>query len=446
MPEIRRPAYVRGLSTDIGSRSVGSLRHNRDYWWLWLGQTISTLGDEVFTITITLWVATVVAGGEAWAPLAVAGVMLADVLPVMFFSLVAGVYSDRWNRRRIMLFADAARFFLIAGLASVVFMEPLLSRGALLAITAAVGALVSTANQFFYPARLGMLGAVVPDADRERAASIATGTTALAGIVGPSVGAVLLVAVGAQWAILLNAFSFLVSFVAVARVRARPVSTRTAEVRPSLRKELMEGFRFIARSRTLKVLLYTTVAISAASSCLGPLEVFFVAQNLHGSPEVYGILGTVASVGALAGAGLTAVFAKRLRATAVYSYSLVASGLLLVGYSRMTTPLGGVIFMFVAGLPLAAMSSMVGPLLLRATPAHLLGRVSTALQPVTEVASLISMTVAAWLASTVLHDLDATVASVHFGPIDTIFAVAGILIALSGFGAARAFRQSPSVS
>jgi MFS family permease len=395
---------------------------------------------------MTLWVATVVARGEAWAPLAVAGVMVADTLPVMFLSLIAGVYADRWNRRRIMLTADAARCVLIAGLAGVVLVEPLLSRGAVLAVTGTIAALVSTANLFFNPARFGMLGAVVHDQDRERAASLTTGTSALAGIIGPSLGAVLVVVAGAQWAMLLNAASFAVSFGAVAMMRTgrdRTTASSTITTRPGLWHELMEGFRYISGNRTLKVVLFTTVAISASTSSLGPLEVFFVAQNLHGSPTVYGVLTTVASVGALVGAALTVAFAKRLPAAAVYAYSLVASGVLLICYSRMTTPLGGIVVMFIAGLPLAAMSAMTGPLMLRSTPAHLLGRVSTAIQPVTEVASLVTMTVAAWLASSVLHDLNATISGVHFGPIDTIFMVAGVAVAVAGFGAARAFRNTP---
>jgi MFS family permease len=430
------------------SANVPALRHNRDYGWLWLGQAVSLLGDEVFVITIMLWVGTVVVGDLPWAPLAVAVVMVAEALPVMLFSLIAGVYSDRWNRRRIMLVTDAARCILIGGLAGVAIAGPAVPQGVLFAATAAVGMLVSTATVFFNPARFGLLGAVVADADRERMASVATGTAALTGIIGPSLGAVLFVMAGVQWAMLLNAASFAVSFVAVARVRTgrNAVAADATAARPSMRRELMTGFRFLAGNRSLKILLFTSIAITAGTSWLGPLEVFFVTQNLHGSPEVYGLLTTAASVGALAGAALTAAFAKRLRPTAVYAYALVAAGVLIIGYSRLTTPIGAIIVMFVLGFPLAAMSSMIGPLMLRSTPAHLLGRISTAFRPVNEATSLASLSLAAWLASTVLHDLNVTVASVHFGAIDTIFMGSGIVLVITGIAAGRAFCVQPETS
>ncbi|HET9139955.1 MFS transporter [Actinophytocola sp.] len=432
------------MATEIaGPDQKSGLRHNRDYWWFWFGQTISALGDDVFTVTLTLWIATVVVGDEPWAPLAVAGVLVAETVPIMLLSLVAGVYADRWNRRRIMLAADAVRCVLVAGLAVVVFIGPALPRGVVLAITWTVSALVSAAAQFFGPARFGMLGAVVDDADRERAASIATGSTALTGIIGPSLGAVLLVVAGAQWAMLLNAASFAVSFFAVAKMRTgRGPAPPAAAAHAPFWRELMEGFRYLAGNRMLKVLLITTTTVTAVTSCLAPLEVFFVTENLNGSPAVYGIIETAAGVGVLAGAAVTAIFVKPFRAASVYAYAIVASGVLLACYSRMTTPLGAIVIMFVAGFPLAAQSSMTGPLMLRATPAQLLGRVSTAFQPINEIASLVTLSLAAWLASSVLRDLDATVLGVHLGPIDTILLAAGVLTVLTGFAAAWAFRRA----
>jgi MFS family permease len=382
-----------------------------------------------------------VADGQTW-PLAVAAVMMAETVPIVFLSPIGGVFADRWDRRRTMLVADAVRFCMIGALALVAFEGPALSPGVLLGITCTVGALTATASQFFNPARFGLLGAVVADVDRERVASITTGTAALAGIIGPSLGAVLLVTTGAQWAIGLSAASYAVSFFAVAMVRKKRVSATPEQVgeQGSVWHELITGARYFAGNRLLKVLLFTTVAVTMGVSWLGTLEVFFVTQNLHGGPELFGILATVSSVGTLAGAALTAAFAKRLRATSVYAYSLVASGVVLICYARMTSPLGAVIIMFLAGFPLAAMNSMIGPLMLRSAPAHLLGRISTVFQPATHLTSLASVWLGAWFASTVLRDMDVTVSGLHFGPIDTIILAAGVVIATAGLGAARAFR------
>jgi MFS family permease len=423
---------------------VPGLRHNRNYHWLWLGQTISLLGDEVFDTTIVLWIGIRVAGGEAWAPLAVAGALVAGTAPVVLFSLIGGVYADRWDRRRTMLATDAVRCVLIGALVALPFAGPAVSRGLLLTIAYLVLAMSSTATQFFNPARFGLLATVVADVDRERMSSMAAGTAALTGIVGPSLAAGLLATVAVQWVLLLNAVSFAISFVVVAMVRPGPdaaaPTTTAAPLR--MRQELMVGIRFVAASPLLRIMLITTVVVMAGTSAISALDVFFVTRNLHAPAEIYGVLATASGLGALAGAALTAIWSKRVRATRVYSYGLVLIGALMVCYSQLTSPLGAIAILFLTGVPTAAVNSMIGPLVLRSAPVHLLGRVSTVLAPATRLASLLSVALVAWLASTVLRDLDATVAGVHFGTIDTILLGAGLVIVASGAWAVHALRRT----
>jgi hypothetical protein len=66
------------------------------------------------------------------------------------------------------------------------------------------------------------------------------------------------------------------------------------------------------------------------------------------------------------------------------------------------------------------------------TPPQYLGRMIAVFNPVNELASMLSVVVAGWLASTVLRGFDGRIAGVHFGSIDTVFAVAGLLIVLAG--------------
>src|SRR5262249_62362878 len=87
---------------------------NRSFALLWGGQTISVLGDFTFATTLVLWVAVLIAHGQPWAPLAVSGVLLATILPEFVVAPVAGVFADRWDRRRPMLAMDAVRAMLVA--------------------------------------------------------------------------------------------------------------------------------------------------------------------------------------------------------------------------------------------------------------------------------------------------------------------------------------------
>jgi MFS family permease len=373
-------------------------------------------------------------------------VLFARVVPILLFSPVGGVYSDRLDRRRTMLATDAIRGCLVLGLAVLLLAGQGLPIAAQLGAIYAVIALCSVASQFFNPSRYGLLATVVADADRERMGSITAGTSALAGIIGPAVAAGMLVVANVQWSLLLTAAGFAVSFGAVARVRTGRTpgagTSRGTDGQPrSIRRDLLVGLKFLAGNGVLRVMLITTVLVMVGVDSIYALDIFFVMRNLHAPAQVYGLLGAAFGVGSVIGAALAATFATRLRARNVYAYGFVVTGLLLMVYSRMTTPLGAIIVLFLTGIPVAAVNSMIGPLIMRSTPEDLIGRTSAMFQQATQLASLLSVAVSAWLASTVLRDLDATVAGVHFGTIDTIFLAAGAIIAVAGAWAARALRD-----
>jgi len=79
---------------------------NRNYARLWYGQAISTVGDFMFTTTVTLWVATVLGKGHSWAPAATSGVFLAAVIAYAAVGPLSGVFVDRWNRKRTMMHTE----------------------------------------------------------------------------------------------------------------------------------------------------------------------------------------------------------------------------------------------------------------------------------------------------------------------------------------------------
>ena len=72
---------------------------NPTYTRLWAGQSVSALGDVMFSTTLVLWVATVLAKGQPWAPAAVSAVLLATGVAVLVMGPLAGVFADRWDGR-----------------------------------------------------------------------------------------------------------------------------------------------------------------------------------------------------------------------------------------------------------------------------------------------------------------------------------------------------------
>src|SRR4029077_14825912 len=76
---------------------------NRNFGLLWLGQTISIMGDFAFSITLVVWIYTALAKDQSWAPLAVTGVLVATTVPMVLVGPLAGVFVDRADKRGLMM-------------------------------------------------------------------------------------------------------------------------------------------------------------------------------------------------------------------------------------------------------------------------------------------------------------------------------------------------------
>ncbi|GAA4203534.1 MFS transporter [Actinocatenispora rupis] len=415
---------------------------NRAYARLWAGQAVSTVGDHVFDTTLVLWIGTVLLRGRSYAPVAVSGLLAVVALVTMLVAPVAGVFVDRWDRRRTMLAADLVRAGLVAALAAVAFLPAgTLPATTLVALAYAVVAVTAAAAQFFNPARLALIGQVVADpADRSRAAGIGQATQSAAAIVGPPLAAPLLFTVGVRWSLLLDAVTFLVSFLAVRAVRVRAVATDPAGVRRGLWPEFRAGLAFVGGSRVLRAVLVAVAVATLGTGALNTLNVFFVGTNLHAATRWYGTLDMAVGIGAVAGALLAAAVAARLGNARVFAVGLLVVGLGIVAYARVTALWPALVLLVVVAVPLGEVNTVLGPILLRTVPAHLLGRVVSVLNPVQQVASLAGTALSGWLASTVLLGFHAAPLGVPFGRIDTVFVLAGLLIVAGGGYATVALR------
>jgi MFS family permease len=422
---------------------------NRDFARLWYGQSVSTVGDYVFDTTLVLWVATVLSRGQRWAPVAVSGIMLCVGAAVLLVGPLAGVFVDRLNRKAVMLHSEIVRAAVAATLAFLASLPThVIPVWAWLTLIYLIVFVLNAAGQFFSPARFAVLGNVVSgDGDRARAAGIGQATIAAAAIIGPPIAAPLLFTIGVQWALAINAASYVFSYFAIRGVRvadpAEPAGgVSEAAVARGLRAEFTGGLRFFARTRFLVILLSIAVIAQVGTGALNTLDVFFVTQNLHAPARLYGILSTAFGAGAIAGALCAGRVVRRLGARNTTWLGLLASGALVFCYARQAEFVPGLIVIGAIAIPVSMLNTAMAPLLLKATPPEYLGRMAAVFNPVNQLASMLSALVAGWLASSALHNFRATVLGVHIGPVDTIFAAAGIAIfAAGGYALVRLPRE-----
>jgi MFS family permease len=416
---------------------------NRNWRLLWSGQAISLVGDYIFYVTVLLWVATIIAKGRSWAPAAASGTLIAEALPILFIGPVAGVYVDRWNRRRTMMTADACRALIIVSMLALPTIAHHLGTVITIVLVYVAVALESTFSQFFNPSRLAILGTVVEPAQLTSASGLLQATSSLAFVIGPVLATPLLFAFGIRWALVINALSFLISFFSIRALRLSESAGDAARpTHSTLLADFRAGIGFFTRQRVLIGLLFGVSIAALGTGAVNALAVFFVTDNLHAASSWLGTLLAGFGAGAVVGAVLTSRLAVRVGLPRVFWLGLTLSGIGLLGFSLVADLAVAVPVIALVGMAYGTVQAAMPPLILAATPQRLVGRVMAVVNPVMQLAGLVSTAVAGILASTVLRGLHAKLLDIVFGPINTIFACGALLMIAGGLAAAMLVRDA----
>jgi hypothetical protein len=280
-----------------------SLGRNRDFVLLEAGRMLSTAGSSFSTVAYPLLVLSL-----THSPAKAGLVSFARLLPIPLLSLLAGLAADRWDRRRIMLAADAVRALAIGALALVVVTDPLLWAIAVLAFVEGTG------DAFFSASQMGAVRAVVPEAQLPAAVGIQQARSAAVGIAGPPAGGALF-GVARTLPFVADAVSYVFSFVSLLAMRTRFQETRE-HTEAGLRAQLAEGFRFLWREPFVR----TTSFLYAIGNFTIPgiLFVLVVAARQRGlSGSAVGALLAAFSGCVLAGSLASGLARRRLGARTI---------------------------------------------------------------------------------------------------------------------------------
>ncbi|HEX2294699.1 MAG TPA: MFS transporter [Actinomycetota bacterium] len=340
----------------------------RDFRMLWTAMSVSLFGDGIYYVAL------------AWqvyeledAPSALAAVGVASSVPLVVFALFGGVLTDRLDRRKVLIASNVLRGVAITAVG-------LLSVTGELELWHMVGliALYGAGDALFGPA----FGAIVPDLVPKHLLVQANSLDFLVRplalrLVGPALGGLLIAVSNVGTAFLVDAVTFLVGSIVIARIPPRPLHR---EGRPTWRNaltDLTEGFRF-ARSH---VWLWGTL-LSAAITMLafaGPIEVLvphLVKYDLGGGADD---LGLVFAAGGTGGVISSLVMARRglprRHITFMYLAWTLAVGM-LVGYALVTTVWQAMIVSFIEHGAASAGMIVWMTLMHNLVPKELMGRVS----------------------------------------------------------------------
>jgi MFS family permease len=260
------------------------------YFPLWLGQLGSGFGDTLHYIALVVLVFQLTGRGAA-----VAGLVAAEVVPVLLLGPVAGVVIDRFSRKAVLVGADLVRAALVLTL--------LWPQGAWHAYLVAAG--LAAANTFFNPTVQAVVPVLTTEDERLAANSVSWSTGRLVQILGSAVAGGLIGLVGIGPAFAANAASFLFSAAMVATLRVPPhagqLGAGTKRGLGDYFADARAGLAYALRDRFVSRLLLVQSLASFAVGATGAMLVVLAEQHLRLPPAGFAWLIGAIGVGALLG-------------------------------------------------------------------------------------------------------------------------------------------------
>ena len=277
-----------------------SLRRNRDFMVVLLGQGVSSFGDAITNTAMPLLVLALTGSGFA---MGIVGVL--STLPDLVVGLPAGAYADRWDRRRMMFGADLGRAVLTALVPLSVWIG-----GPTLAVIIGVAFPLNVLRVLWLAAFTAAVPGLVGREQVPRANGVLEAAWTVGWVVGPALAGLLAVAIGPGPTIAIDAATFAVSAVSLLFVR-RSLRPEARTERTHIVADVREGIAFVARQPTLRavIALWTTTSVISAGLTSG--LIFYITINLGLGTAVVGLVLSAFAVGSLGGSLVAARIAPK---------------------------------------------------------------------------------------------------------------------------------------
>lgn len=342
------------------------LARHRNFRLFWLGQTLSLIGSWMQSMAQS-WLALELTNNAFLVGLVVA----AGSLPVVLFSMHAGVLVDRYERLRLVKICQSL-LLLEAGLLFWFTWSGHISIGWLLAFATLQGII----NSAEIPSRQSLIVELVGREDLPQAIALQSSGFNLARIVGPAIAALVIAKLGIAWAFGMNALSYLAVLLSLFMVRLAPWQPRTHLTRP------LEGIRESIEYMRSTPLIAALMKLVTVYSILGVpylvLMPVFARDRLGLTASGYGLLLACVGIGGLFGAlGLAAragpQAGRRTLQVSAYAYPII-----LLILSAMRDPRPAYLLLFLAGIAMIVNGAITNSMLQHKVPDVLRGRLMAA--------------------------------------------------------------------
>lgn len=355
--------------TEVAERRRFGVLRQRDFRLLWTGETASGLGNSVTTVALPL-IAVVVLRADTFA----IGLLTAAVwLPWLVIGLPAGAWVDRLRKRPVMIACNLVSAVMYASVPLAAWLDALTYTHLLV-----VALVCGVASVFFSTAYHAYIPVVLHGRDLLEGNAKLQGSESGTQVVGRGAAGLVAQAFGAVLGLLIDAMTFVVSSVCLALLRVREPDPEAPAPEVTLRRQIREGFGFVARDRYLRPMVTFGAVANLALMGYQAVQVAFLVRTVHATPATVGVLIMVGSLGGILGAALAGPVGRRF-GTARGTLVLLALTSPFVLLLPLTAPGAGLPFFaigaFMVGLGIVACNVVVGSFRQSYCPPHLLGRV-----------------------------------------------------------------------
>lgn len=336
----------------------------------------------------------------------IAKILSFTIIPVFLIGPVAGVYVDRWDRRRTMYICDLLRAGLILCIPLFLFYrQSFLPIYIIIFLTFCIG-------RFFVPAKLSIIPELVEPKDLLLANSLVNTTGMIAAIVGFGISGLLVQWLGAQKGFYFDALSFLISGIFIFLISIRAVRTgghrreRGRElvelIRKSLWDEIKEGFVYFAKNKNLRFTSIITFILWSALGAVYVVSIVFIQQTLKTVTGELGLLIMFLGTGLLGGALIYGRFGQRISPYKIIFVTLILSGIMLIVFASVlnTHPYftTAALLSFVLGLTISPIMIASNTIIHHVSENNMLGKVFSAFEIIMHLGFLLCMFVSSRLA------------------------------------------------
>lgn len=368
------------MSTAAPAPSVLAVFRRRDFSLLWLAQLVSTAGSSLTDLAAAIWVYE-----KTGSALAVGLTLMATAVPSLVVGLLAGVYVDRHDRKRIMIMTCLIQGVIVAIIAAAVELDSVVGLYVLLLLNAGV-------KQFFDPAH----DSIIPEMANDEELTAANAFLSIASFGSTAIGfagaGLLASTVGVTAAFVIDAVTFLVAagLIGLMGRYEMPIPEEEASVAVII-ANLKSGISTLFGTPIIRSLFIVGAFMFVAFGLWNVLLLPFSIRILGATEFEYGIQEGLTSVGFVVGSLLMARFSRLLPEPVWIVVSLVGMGLAGIGYAMSTEVGPAILLVMLSGLLQPPSSVSRSVLLQRNTPREMRGRVFSAFYVMRDVIFLIGM-------------------------------------------------------